>query len=284
MKTLIAIFIVLSLSLFSSCSASGSAVSHAPEMEGTLSGDYGMTPDAAYAPSVDTKSYSSISAESRIQLWGSISLEVRNISDAIEEIRALVNQHNARVSSSESGDSYNKYANISILVPKESFHELIQAIQKIGTKVTNENINSNDVTEEYVDVEAKLNVMGQTENRFIALLSETSTVQEVMSIEKELMRLRGEIDSLEGRMKYLRKTTNNSVLNVHMTEEVPITGSGWSFFSSFDNSVRGLVSFSKHIANFLISLMVFSPIIIGIVLLFLTGRKFGKRYIHRRRQ
>ena len=284
MKAFIAIFIVLSLSLFSSCSNSGSAVSRAPGMEGAMSGDYEMAIAPANAPSTGMKSYSGISEDSRIQIRGSISLEVQNISDAVEAIRALVNQHNARVTSSESGDPYNKYANISILVPKESFHELIEAIKNVGTKVTNENIHSNDVTEEFVDIEAKLNVMKQTENRFITLLSETSTVQEIMSVEKELMRLRGEIDSLEGRMKYLSKTTDNSVLNVHMTEEVPMTGRDWSFFDSFDNSVRGLVSFSKHIANFLISLIVFSPIIGGVGLLFFFGNKFGKRYIHRRRK
>jgi hypothetical protein len=282
MKTFSAIFIVLSMSLFISCSDSVSSVYRTLEMEGGMSDDYEMT--VASAPLTDMKNYSSISEESRIQIKGNISLEVRNISDAIEEIRASVNQHNARVTSSESGDSYNKYANISILVPKESFDELIEAVKNVGTNVTHENINSNDVTEEFVDIGAKLNVMNQTENRFLALLSETSSVEEIMSVEKELMRLRGEIDSLEGRMKYLSKTTDNSVLNVYMTEEVPITGSEWSFFDSVDNSVRDLVSFSKHIANFLISLAVFTPIIIGIGLLFFFGNKFGKRYLHHRRK
>ena len=263
------------------------AVSRGPQKEGAMSGDVGMAEMAiapASAPSIGMKSYSSLPEESRIQIWGNISLEVQNISDAVETIRALINQHNARETSSESGDSYKKYASISILVPKESFHELSEAIKNVGTKVTNENIGSNDVTEEFVDIEARLNVMKQTENRFITLLSETSTVDEIMSVEKELMRLRGEIDSLEGRMKYLSKTTDNSVLNIHITEAVPITGSDWSFFDSFDNSVRSVVSFAKHIANFLISVIVFSPIVIGVGLLFFFARKIGKRYMYHRKK
>jgi hypothetical protein len=261
-----------------------STLSRGPDMEDATSGDNEMAiaPAPASAPSNGIKSYSSISEGSRIQIRGTISLEVHNISDAVEDIRTLVNQHNARVASSEYGDSYRKYANISILVPKESFHELSEAIKNVGTKVTTENISSIDVTEEFVDIEARLNVMKQTENRFITLLSETATVNEIMSVERELMRLRGEIDSLEGRMKYLSKTTDNSVLNVHITEEVSITGSDWTFFDSLNNSVRSFVSFSKHIANFLISLIVFSPIIIGVGLLFFFGYKFGKRYIHRK--
>ncbi len=262
------------------------AVSRGPQMEGIMSGndEMAIAPASASAPPIGMESYSSIPEESRIQIWGNISLEVQNISGAVEEIRALVNQYYARVTSSESGDSYNKYARISILVPKESFHELIKAIKNVGTKVTTENINSNDVTEEFVDIEARLNVMKQTENRFITLLSETSTVDEIMSVEKELMRLRGEIDSIEGRMKYLSKTTDNSVLHVHITEEIPIIGSDWSFFDSFHNSVRSFVSFSKHITNLLISVIVFSPIIIGVGLLFFFGYKIAKRYIIRRRK
>ena len=292
MKALIVIFMVLSLSLLGSCSDSSNAVSHAPKMQPhTFSSiekaDGGMMAAAssyapAQSPGIDAKA--TLSMESRIQINGSLSLEVQNVSDSVNEARDLVGQHGGRVTSSDSGDSYNRYANISILVPKESFYELTEAIKNIAVKVTNENINSRDVTEEFVDTEARLNVMKQTENRFLSLLSETSNVEEIMSVEKELMRLRGEIDSLEGRKKYLSKTTDNSVLNVHMTEEVPIIGSGWSFLASLDNSVRSLVSFSKHIANLSISLIVFSPFIIVIGLLLFFGNKFGKRYIRRRRK
>jgi hypothetical protein len=252
-------------------------------MEPAMSSDYAMAVPA-YAPSPGIESYSKSSPESRIQINGNLSLEVQNVSTALEETRALVIQYGGNITSSDSGDSFNRYANISALIPKESFYELIEALKNIATKVTNENINSNDVTEEFVDTEAKLNVMKQTENRFIALLSETANVEEIMSVERELMRLRGEIDSLEGRMKYLSKTTDNSVLNIYMTEEIPITGSGWKFFESLDNSVRAMVSFSKHIANVLIGLIVFSPILIGIGLIVFLAYRYGKRYIHRRKK
>ena len=108
-------------------------LSRGPDMEDATSGDNEMAiaPAPASAPSNGMKSYSSLPEESRIQIRGSLSIEVQNISNAIEEIRALVNRHNAKVTSSESGDPYNKYANISILVPKESFHELIEAIKNV---------------------------------------------------------------------------------------------------------------------------------------------------------
>ena len=283
MKAFVIIFVVLLSSLFISCSGDGISVSSAPEVARAMSSDYAMS-SPAYAPSPEIESYSKGSSEPRIQINGNLSLEVQNVPAALEQARALVIQYGGSITSSDSGDSFNRYANISALIPRDSFYELIGVMKNIATKVTNENINSNDVTEEFVDIEAKLNVMKQTEERFINLLSETANVEEVMSVERELMRLRGEIDSLEGRMKYLSKTTDNSVLNIYMTEEVPITGSAWSFFDSLDNSVRDMVSFSKHIANFLIGIIVFSPILIGVILIVFLVYKYGRRYVFRRKK
>jgi len=202
----------------------------------------------------------------------------------MESIQSLIHQYGGSITSSNLGNSYDRYGNLSALVPKESFYELIDAIEKVVSEVTSENINSLDVTEEFVDVQARLNVMKQTESRFTTLLSEARDVEEIMSVEKELMRLRGDIDSLEGRIKYLNKTTDNAVLNIHITEEKPITGNDWSFLDSLDDSVRNLISLSKNIANFLISVIVFSPILIVVSLISFLGYRIGKRYIVRERK
>jgi len=285
MKAFIIIFVVLLSSLFSSCSDDESiSLSRTSKMEpAAMSSDYAMGAPS-YASSPKIESYSEGSPEPRIQINGNLSLEVQNVSVALEQTRALVIQYGGSITSSDSGNSFNRYANISALIPRDSFYELIGAVKNIATKVTNENINSNDVTEQFVDIEARLNVMKETEKRFITLLSETANVEEVMSVERELMRLRGEIDSLEGRMKYLSKTTDNSVLNIYMTEEVPIIGSGWSFFDSLDNSVRAMVSFSKQIADFLIRIIVFLPFLIGAILLVFFIYRYGKRYFLRRKK
>jgi hypothetical protein len=277
MKVLTVVLAICMLSVI------GCSNDHDARVAPAMSSDYAMS-SAAYAPSTEIESYSRGSSETRIQINGNISLEVQNVPAAVEQTRALVIQYGGSITSSDSGESFNRYANISALIPRDSFYELIGAVKNIAMKVTNENINSNDVTEEFVDTEAKLNVMKETEKRFIILLSETANVEEVMSVERELMRLRGEIDSLEGRMKYLSKTTDNSVLNIYMIEEVSITGSGWSFSESLDNSVRAMVSFSKHIANFLIGVIVFSPILIGVVFIVFLVYKYGKRYVIRRKK
>jgi len=109
MKVFISLLTIVSMSLLISCSNSDSTVSRGPQMEGATFDNYEMA--IATAPtssrSTDMKNRSSISEDSRIQIWGNISLQVQNISKAMKQIEDLVNQYDARVTSSESGDSYN---------------------------------------------------------------------------------------------------------------------------------------------------------------------------------
>lgn len=286
MKTLIMVSVILLASIFGACSTEDTSVS----MREGATTSYETTSVAPSMKAVTSESGRDFSSSSentssaRIQINGNLTVQVRNISTAMESIQSLIDQYGGSITSSNLGNSYDRYGNLSALVPRESFYELIDAIEKVVSEVTSENINSLDVTEEFVDIEARLNVMKQTESRFIALLSDASDVEEIMSVEKELMRLRGDIDSLEGRIKYLNKTTDNAVLNIHITEEKPIIGDDWSFLDSLDNSVRNLISLGKNIANFLITIIVFSPILIVVSLISFFGYRIGKRYIVRQRK
>ena len=195
--------------------------------------------------------------------------------------RQLVLSHEGRSTNSDTGSYEQRYTNMTLLVPSSKFYSIIAEIKKISVLVSNENIYSNDVTEEYIDTEARLNVMKGTEDRFLVLLQDTRNIDEAIKVEKELMRIRGEIDSLQGRMNYFVKTTANSMLNLRMVESVPITGDQWNAKDSVSDSLRNLVSFFKHIADFFIWVLIFSPVIgiIGAITYFLY--KLTRRLIRR---
>ncbi len=223
-------------------------------------------------------STTSIVSGERIQVSGSLSLEVQSLEEAVIGVQRLVTEYKGWVTQSNLETAGRPYANITLLVPKSSFYELLERIKDIASVVKNENVNSNDVTAEYIDVAAKLDVMKETESRFLSLLSDTDNIEEIIQLEKELMRLRGEIDSLEGRVSYLTKTTDNSFLYLHMLEETSITGSKWDPRNSFSDSIRNLISFSKHAADFLISLVVFLPFVLILVVVLGLGYKGLKRF------
>lgn len=221
---------------------------------------------------------------SKIQVNGSLSLEVDDIDKASKMVRILVLSHEGRISNSDTGSFEQRYANITLLVPSSNFYQIIDDIKKLSVLVSNENIYSNDVTEEYIDTEARLSVMKDTENRFSTLLQDTKNIDEAIKVEKELMRIRGEIDSLQGRMNYFVKTTENSVLNLRMVESMPLTGDQWDAKKSISDSLRNLVSFSKHVADFLIGVLIFSPVIGVLGALSYFVYRLANRFMRRQRR
>ena len=279
MKTFSFILFIPFLFLFFSCSSEHEFGS--PEM--------GFMADSAPAVSSTAIGTSRMKAElltahedgSKIQVNGSLTLEVDDVEEAAKMVRQLVLSHEGRITNSDTGSYEQRYTNMTLLVPSSKFYSIIAEIKKISVLVSNENIYSNDVTEEYIDTEARLNVMKGTEDRFLVLLQETRNIDEAIKVEKELMRIRGEIDSLQGRMNYFVKTTANSMLNLRMVESVPITGDQWNAKDSVSDSLRNLVSFFKHIADFFIWVLIFSPVIgiIGVITYFLY--KLTRRLIRR---
>ena len=219
--------------------------------------------------------YSNSNTQSKIQVNGSLSLEVTNLDSAILNVKNIIAANSGMITSSNSGYSDQPYVNINILIPSSEFDGVLEDIKQISSIVNNENIYTNDVTEEYIDIESRLNVMLETEKRFLSLLKTANKIEEIVQVEKELMRIRAEIDSLTGRIKYLTTTTENSQLNLYMIEEMPISGSDdWNIGNSFDDSLRTFISFLKNTADFLIGILVFTPILIILGLIGFLGYKF----------
>ena len=217
--------------------------------------------------------------DKKIQKNANLSIEVKDIEKSLDKAKQIISTFNGEIISTSSGgmDFGQPYANIRLRVPNEKLNDAIDALKKISSKILSENIYTNDVTEEFIDVEAKLNIMKSTEKRFKDLLNEANNVEEVLQVEKELMRIRGEIDSLEGRLGYLSQTTDTSEINLSINEEVPITGEKWSFSESLSSALKNLSSFAKSFANLLINLVVFIPVIIVILIIAIIIRIIIKK-------
>ena len=216
--------------------------------------------------------------EKKIQRNANISIEVKNLDESIEKLNEIILLFNAEIISSNKGgmDFGQPYANIRIRVLSGNLDSAINEFKKLSTKIISENIYTNDVTEEFIDTEARLKIMKSTEDRFNSLLLKSETVEEIIQVEKELMRIRGDIESLEGRLNYLSKTTDTSEINLNLNEQVPITGESWKINDSFTSALQNLSSFAKWLADFIINIIVFIPAIIVIALIIIFLRKLIK--------
>jgi hypothetical protein len=147
--------------------------------------------------------------------------------DAAETARLLgrvVAQFNGWIGD-ESSHNYDSYDDVStrysvtVRSPAKYFDALLDSLAGNAEKVEYKSITAQDVTEEFIDVEARLAVKKELENRYKDLLKQAVKVEEILSIEKELGNLRSDIESIEGRYKYLQNQVAFSTLDITYYEE-----------------------------------------------------------------
>jgi hypothetical protein len=119
-------------------------------------------------------------------------------------------------------------------VPADNFDALIAEIAEGVKRFERKDIEATDVTEEYVDIEIRLKIKKETEDRYRQLLSRAKTVKDIVEIEKQLAEIREGIESVEGRLRYLQNRISLSTLTVTFYEK---TSAPVGFSSKFKNGI-----------------------------------------------
>ncbi len=203
---------------------------------------------------------------------GDISLVVENIVDARDEITGLAVRFDGYVVSSRiSGEEQDMRGWISIRVPDEKFEQTLAELRELAVRVTAESTDSQDVTEEYVDLQSKLRNAEATENQYLALLEKAEDVEDILRVYDSLSRVRSEIEQIKGRMQYLERTSSMSLISVRLEPEVtarPLVRAGWSALEALKSAVRGIVIFGQWLGTIALWVVIFIPIwgtILGII-------------------
>mgnify|MGYP002394908200 CR=1 FL=1 len=195
---------------------------------------------------------------------GNISLVVDDVADAQDEIEELALELNGWVVSSNIyGEEEKKRGRISIRVPSDSFDQAMAEFREMAVRVTSESTSTQDITEEYVDLQSRLKNAQATEEQYLALLEQADEVEDILSIYEALSRIRSEIEQIKGRMQYLEQTSSTSMISVDLTPAVslgPIVSPGWSASESLNNAIRGLTTFGQGLGTAFIWVGILSPI------------------------
>jgi hypothetical protein len=155
---------------------------------------------------------------------GYAGIEVDSLDTAIARVRALAARVNGFVANTsvQGGKDQLRSASLEVKVPSERFDDALAGLSPIG-KVESVNVNAEDVGEEYVDIAARVENAHRLEARLVDLLANrTGKLQDVLSVERELARVREEIERYEGRMRFLRARVSMSTLTIAVHEHVPV--------------------------------------------------------------
>jgi hypothetical protein len=173
------------------------------------------------------------------------SIEVDSLEIAVAQVKQLAAQFGGYVANSgiETGKKRLRNATLEVKIPVTRFEDALSGLTPIG-KVESVNVSAEDVGEEFVDVDARMENARRLERRLIDLLgTRTGKLKDVLAVETELARVREEIERYEGRMRYLKAHTATSTISVTVHEPIPVVGSaghsvmGDAFAQSWRNFV-----------------------------------------------
>ena len=205
-----------------------------------------------------------------------LSLEANDIQGTLQKIRALAEGYGGYVaSSSRSTYGSQARADIAIRVPKDKFQAAIQQIESYG-KVIDEGTTSEDITQQYIDLKARLNNMQRQEERLNEILDMAKTVDEILRVETELERVRGEIESLQGQINYLEGNVEMSLISVTLTEPAPpFTPPGMDWGETLEIAISGLFTIIRGMIILVVSLI--PVVIVSIPIYYLYKRRKQQR-------
>ena len=206
---------------------------------------------------------------------GQASLQVDSLEIGIARVRDVARRTGAVIAntSMEGGNQQTRAASLELRIPSEHFDEAVNGLSPIG-KLESVNVTVQDVGEEYVDVQARVANARRLEQRLVQLLADrTGKLADVLRVERELARVREEIERYEGRMRYLRTRASISTLSVGIHEPYPIVAQhpgARPIRDAFVQAWRNLVGLT---AGLIASLGVIIPLgVIAVVLVFLARR------------
>jgi hypothetical protein len=294
MKTRVRIFglLIVLLALLAACGGEEAAMDEAR-------GDFGGESMAAEAPmeaeegmdfgDVDdgTVTQTQLPAQERLIIrTGRISIVVEDTEMAMDDIVALAEAYGGWVvNSSLNQRGINVFGDVTFRVPAQQFETALADLRAMATDVTSESTSGEDVTEEFVDLEARLGNLEATAERVRAFLDEADDVEDALAVNQELSRLESEIERIKGRMQFLSQSAAFSTITVSLTPNAanqPIEVGGWEPQGVAKDAIEALLGALQVLADAAIWIALFVlpvalVIFLPLVLVIFLARRWWRR-------
>ena len=217
--------------------------------------------DASQAPPVPV--------ERKIIRDATLTLEVEEPVKAAERIASIaesrggfaVSSDSRRESGARGGRPY-EVITVQIRVPAQQFDAALKEIRATAGEVTAEKVAGKDVTEEYIDLEARLRTQRALEAQLLDIMKGAREVSDAISVQRELTNVRTEIERLEGRRRFLENQSSLSTINVTLQPPAPLVATT-GFFHSVAEALGDGVDIAANITLFLIrALLALLPVVL----------------------
>jgi len=161
------------------------------------------------------------------------------------------------------------YADLILSVPSEHFDDTLDELRGLGEEITTDTVSGQDVTEEYVDLQSQERNLLAAEQSLLDLYNRADDVQDALSIQRELTAVRGQIEQVQGRMQYLKQSSDMSQisLNIQPVASPPKPPPAWDPTLVVANAWNASLAVLQALSGAVLSTLVFGWWIIPPVVL-----------------
>lgn len=203
--------------------------------------------------------------------------QVKDVSTSEARVEQLIETYNAAIVSSHTSNAEESIeTTYTIRVEPGKFPELVKALQQESIFLDDKTITSDDVTRQYVDVEARIKTMQAVEQRYLQLLHRADKIPDILAIEGQLKKLREELESMQAQFKALKQQISYSTIHLNMYQFVPASYTDRTNFGT--RSITALSGGWQFFKDLLIGLLYLWPLWVFLPLGLLAFRWLRRQY------
>ncbi len=224
---------------------------------------------------MDSAEAAEAQVQAKIVKTGRMSMTVSELQSAKSSVIALLPAFKAYVLNEEEGKNISDiHVSLTIKVPAQSFDELLKKVIELGFIVENKSVQLSDVTEQYIDLDARMKNKRILIEKYNLLLEKAQKISDTLEINRQLEATSSELESLTGQMKYLNNQIDLSSLDIYLVQKLaPTEQNTESFFSETGTNLNAGLSYFRSTFLFIISLW---PFYLVAALGYFIYRKFRK--------
>lgn len=222
----------------------------------------------------------SYDASHKIIRTATLDLVAKDVTQAMEQIKRETVQLGGYVEkSSLNHEGDNVFGNITVRVPQVRLEQAVVEFKQTAIKVQSENIESTDVTKQFVDTESQLRNFRAEEQQYLTIMRTATKVEDTLDIAEKLSDVRGRIESLQGELNYLSNQVEMS--SITMTVRPQVTGIAiafeWHPLANAREAYRDLVAGLATFADFVVGVLIRLPLILLWIAFILAIAFYGWR-------
>lgn len=222
---------------------------------------------------------SSMESDRKIIKTAEIKFQVNDINVSSVNIQKLTESFSGSISSmAQVNNTYEISNHITVRIPSEKLDEFLSALEKESMFTNYKQISSQDVTEEFLDISTRLNTKKEVRDRYIDILrNKAKTVEDILNAEDKIRVIQEEIESIEGRIKYINDKALMSTVNINIYQEVEYVNTPTTYKKPFMTKIKeGFSNGWDLVLSILIGLITIWPILLLFIVFFLLRRKIFK--------